>query len=42
MPGVTSTSGLSRRGKMMKDEQPDWNFWCFVIALYELVAQAMT
>jgi len=27
---------------MMKDEQPDWNFWCFVIALYELVAQAMT
>jgi len=24
---------------MMKDEQPDWNFWCFVIALIELLAQ---
>jgi len=24
---------------MMKDDEPDWNFWCFVIALIELLAQ---
>ena len=42
MLGVIGTLGMSQRGKLVKDEQPDWNFWCFVIALIELAAQAMT
>jgi hypothetical protein len=27
---------------IMKNEQPDWSFWCFVIALLELALQVMT
>lgn len=39
MLGANGALGTSQRGKLMKDEQPDWNFWCFVIALFELIAQ---
>lgn len=42
MPGVIRTSGPAPQGEAMKGEEPDWNFLCFVIALYELLAQAMT
>lgn len=26
---------------MADDGQPDWSFWCFIIALLELLLQAM-
>jgi hypothetical protein len=26
---------------MGDDEQPDWNYWCFVIAVLELLLQVM-
>lgn len=27
---------------MQLDDEPDWTFWCFVIALIELALTAMT
>lgn len=27
------------RGSYMNNEQPDWNFWCFITSLLELYLQ---
>lgn len=41
--GVIRPRALPRwKEGSMENEQPDWNFWCFVIALFELLTHAMT